>query len=343
MKTLITLLTGVLILMSVTSQATVWRVNNLGYAATFTGTTALQDAIDSAAVAQGDTLHVEASVVTYGDVTLDKQLVLIGAGYKLGQSGSDNPNLQASAQTSKVGTITFAAFSESSIVSGLHFVNGNAYFDTGSGNYVVSRCYFQQSGIIFNNTAPLSQVHITQCYIYGGSIRLNFGTSSTQSNISITNNYLYGFVETNPLFSNNWVVSHNVFDGPYNIVFWDATIRDNIFNTTNLIPLNNNSFSHNLCSSPSATLPSGSENHDGLQISQICTLTGSDDAKWHLINGVNTTYPPSDDTERGIFGGNTPYKPSGIPAIPAIYQLSADPTAIQGEPLPVTISTRSNN
>jgi hypothetical protein len=48
-------------------------------------------------------------------------------------------------------------------------------------------------------------------------------------------------------------------------------------------------------------------------------------------NGVNI----------GIFGGATPYKMSGIPAIPSIYLLNA-PGATSGS-LPVTIGIRSND
>jgi hypothetical protein len=44
-----------------------------------------------------------------------------------------------------------------------------------------------------------------------------------------------------------------------------------------------------------------------------------------------------------MFGGNDPYKVSGIPGIPTIYQLQAPANVPAGGNLPVTISTRSNN
>ena len=66
--------------MNAISWATQWTVSNSAQApALFMGPTALQDAIDSAAV--GDTLLVSGTGITYGDVVIDKALTLIGAGY----------------------------------------------------------------------------------------------------------------------------------------------------------------------------------------------------------------------------------------------------------------------
>ena len=48
-------------------------------------------------------------------------------------------------------------------------------------------------------------------------------------------------------------------------------------------------------------------------------------------------------TSIGMFGGTLPYILSGIPAIPAIYNLPPPGNAPQGDTLHVNIKTRSNN
>ncbi len=71
----------------------------------------------------------------------------------------------------------------------------------------------------------------------------------------------------------------------------------------------------------------------------------SDDQKWRL-SPTYLTYMNlvgDDLTVPGMYGGATPYRPSGVPAIPAVYQLAAPNTAIQGDPINVTIGTRSND
>src|SRR5262245_12336996 len=97
------------------AHATVWRVNNLGYSANFTGTTALQDAFDAAS--GSDTLHVEASPVDYGDVVLTgKYLIIIGPGYKLGNTPGYNPGLQARNDMATVNSITLGQGTSGTVV-----------------------------------------------------------------------------------------------------------------------------------------------------------------------------------------------------------------------------------
>ncbi|HRD54639.1 MAG TPA: hypothetical protein PKY96_18525 [Flavobacteriales bacterium] len=66
--------------LSMPSWATQWTVSNSAQApAQFMGPTALQDAVNSAS--DGDTLLVTGSGATYGNVIIDKPLVLVGMGY----------------------------------------------------------------------------------------------------------------------------------------------------------------------------------------------------------------------------------------------------------------------
>ena len=77
----LTILTTFLLLFGV-AHATIYTVdNNLNSGAMFTD---LQAAVDSAD--NGDTILVSGSGTHYGDITINKKLILIGAGY--------NPNNQ---------------------------------------------------------------------------------------------------------------------------------------------------------------------------------------------------------------------------------------------------------
>ncbi len=293
-----------------------------------------------------DTIHVEPSPDSYGIVSLDIPLTLIGPGFKLGTSAGSNPGLQANSQTAMVDLINFDAGSEGSHITGLHFTfSGLAQFNDGAGNYVVSRCYFDQGGVSFNNLDLLNQVLITQCYINGGTIGSSVGSSGVQSNIFITNTYLFGAVEADPALASDWVVAHNVFDGLYTIALWDAEINDNIFHETDSVLEVGNSIHHNLMASQDGTLPTGPglENYDGLDIADLCVLTGSDDARWHLTPIALSTYPASDGTERGMYGGASPYRPSGVPAVPSIYMLQWTSPALEGGTIDVSVGTRTNN
>lgn len=65
-----------------TGWAKIWRVNNnLGVNADYTSlTAAVNDVVN---VLAGDTLMVEASATGYGNITVTRKLIIIGAGYFL--------------------------------------------------------------------------------------------------------------------------------------------------------------------------------------------------------------------------------------------------------------------
>ncbi|MBK8582287.1 MAG: hypothetical protein IPL86_10730 [Flavobacteriales bacterium] len=91
------------ILSPILSNATIWRVNNNPVLASncdhcFTD---LAEAVANPFVSANgarDTIHLEASPMNYGSVTMAKPIVLIGPGFKLGMGTANNPDLQANNQ-----------------------------------------------------------------------------------------------------------------------------------------------------------------------------------------------------------------------------------------------------
>jgi hypothetical protein len=67
----------------------------------------------------------------------------------------------------------------------------------------------------------------------------------------------------------------------------------------------------------------------------------STDGQWQLKTGSPAIGAGLSGEDCGIFGGNTPYHLSGLPATPSIYLLSS-PAASNGPTLPVTISVKTN-
>jgi len=103
------------------AAATVWRVNNNpGVDADFNN---LQTAINDAAVQPFDTLYVEGSNTSYGDIDIDKPLVLIGTGYFL----NENDTTQANKNPSKISTVDFNSGSAGSVLKGFSFIYKKIY------------------------------------------------------------------------------------------------------------------------------------------------------------------------------------------------------------------------
>ncbi len=88
--------------------STIRRVNN-NSGVTGTNVYATFAAAYSASAA-GDTLLVEGSITSYGDITLTKRLAIFGPGYDLNQ----NPETQATLVSAIFGSVTFNAGSENS-------------------------------------------------------------------------------------------------------------------------------------------------------------------------------------------------------------------------------------
>ncbi len=112
----------------------------------------------------------------------------------------------------------------------------------------------------------------------------------------------------------------------------------------------------------SATLPSGSNNRWNQSWATIFNrLGGTNDAPGYYADAsftenyyilksgspaINAGFDAANNpTNCGIYGGEPAYvyKLSGVPAVPAIYKLTAPGTAATANPYNVTISVRSNN
>ena len=342
-----------------TAEAKIWRLNNNGNApnpaivADFTGT--LQAVHDNAAVVSGDTIHVEQSPTTYGSCIFTKRLVVIGAGYFLNKNPFTQVNIDYG---SSVGDLTFYNNNAAgSRIFGL--TTGVIYM--GVNNLLVSRCNLTSLLYIGNTgTADLDGMTLRQCYMNGQTtngqtmVRSNTGTGLI-TNMDISNNIFMfpGFnsglvlnAKVSGLFKNNLINS-----------FYGSNIQ-------NFYVLNNIGFSGG--NSPNTFTNSVLEYNTGTVATMFVTPAGTNNtiglgnqtktaAQIALLGGTSTDNANSlavasecigagkDGTDCGAFGGDYPYKLSGIAPVPNIYKVIIAPISAGSASISVTVSAKGNN
>jgi hypothetical protein len=322
-------LLAALLLISTSSFASIWRVNNNPSSGANFST--INDAIQSSGVLNNDTLHIESSGVSYSAFTLTKKLVLIGTGYMLGQ----RPGYQASASASTInGTCYISTGSDGSVIQGIDFISGGLNITVS--NTIVTRNKFAASaGVDYysnaNNSLFLSN--------WGGNIY----TYGSPINIVLRNSYLYStsFSGTSQINMEHCYL----YSGSYSTS--TGVYKNNIFASSQVSAITVSSvaiFSNNVF----YTNPFASTN---LQGSNLVSVPFSSIFSSVFDQGNQSTLEPipsaitnsagENGVDIGIYGGPTPYIKSGIPPIPTIYQLNV-PAAASGN-LPITIGIRSNN
>ncbi len=313
------------------AEAKVWRVNNTaGIAVDFNS---IQSAVSHASVIIGDTLYVEGSAVSYGTVSLNKRLVIIGPGYFLsGPNG--NAGLQFNTNTANVSVLGIDSLASGSTIIGM---DGSIYLNYNVDNITVQRSYVKLEMGTFYANSRIENLVINKCYT---SINLS---GASLVNPQVTNCIIYSWFAfpaiANGLIRNNTVltssnlsnsyVSNNLFHSNINQTFTNCSVKYNIAEIAGRLPAGNN----NQSGFDFSVLVAGGSSSDGYYaIPPGSPLLGAGEP----LNGVTPAV--------GAFGTDDPYRLSGIPAIPSIYSLtvpSSVPAAATS--MTVTVSTRSNN
>lgn len=155
------LITGILLIaIAHPAFARIWRVNNVPEKnADFTTIAAA-----IAAAAPGDTLYIEPSKVSYGDVIVNKRLAIFGNGFFLTGTG-----LRAETDSSLVNNITLdstsvTANASGSLISSLYFSN-TIILKHNIRDVTIQRCFFPDDVVIMEYTKPVNTIHITQCFL----------------------------------------------------------------------------------------------------------------------------------------------------------------------------------
>ena len=331
-----------------TSFATIYRVNNMGA----TGTNVYDDLTNAITDASaGDTILIEGSHTAYGDITLTKQLVIFGPGYYL----AENPETQANKLTAKIGNITFNVGSENSKVSGCVI----STIAVNADNITISRNYVSATYTVMMLTINSVDNLILEQNILWGRVEAAAGKtptvmirnnvigrlilpSSTVSATVMNNFFSYNFIQTSP-YPNN---SRTMID-VNNTVFVSNIVHSYSTNVVmNFNAAQNNTIDYNVLNQAAGTYTGGDNNLFAQTMAQVYTQNTSDyklDNQFKLVIGSTAETAAQDGGQCGIFGGTHAYVLSGLPPIPHIYSLEADPAGTNTDPLNVTISVKSQN
>ena len=155
------------------------------------------------------------------------------------------------------------------------------------------------------------------------------------SNILVINNYFAGYVSIGANFSG--IFANNIFAYPTTI--YNSTLVNNI--ALHSVSLTNCLSTYNIGNSTQF----GNQNGNQQNVAQSSLFVGlsgnSTDGQWQLKPGSPAIGAGEGGTDIGIFGGEMPYKISGLPPIPAIYSL--DSQSLPSNTLNVTLKAKSHN
>ncbi len=323
---------------------TIRRVNNTGIATGGNIYTSIQTAHD--ACSAGDIIYIEPSTTTYGDLNVSKRITIYGSGY----TNSANANTTYKKSDSVLGTLNLNPGSENTLI---YSIKLTANINITAQNITISRCYVNGNIALGGNSSTgygASNIIIKQCMILDGIRGSNWYIGSVYTNpqnIRIDNNIIRSYYNSSAIYNigGGSTISNNVLR--YGIQYVDnSTLRNNIFTTTGNVEASSsgNSYTHNV------HFGSGLGSANGNISSATGVFINGDDPWSNFVDNLFLLSPSSpalaagsDGTQRGIFGGNSPYVLSGQPPVPIITQLNSTISGNATTPLTVQITVRSNN
>jgi len=287
--------------------------------------TEIQEAINAAS--DGDTIYVAGSNINYGNVLVNKRVVLIGAGYVV--TGANARTVVTQIDISSTvdngggsGSIITGFIAEGNLVGDPDQIISDVIIErnlfTGNdfnANFGKNENWFFRNNIVYQtntNTFPVfncaSANNLTvQNNIFQGESSLGtnkswFGLRS--SNSIVTNNVYFDYVLEfdDALVTNNIFIQQNFTDR--SVVSSNATYNNNIFFGEN-VPDGSNTFNNNIFNNPGFV----SEDNSFYSFGEDLNLTAASPGK----------NAGTDGTDIGVFGGNFPMVFE--PANPEITQL----------------------
>lgn len=345
-KTFVLLIT---ILISVNqSFAGKWRVNsNTDINADFSS---LHTAINSSSVNAGDTLYCEGGSY-FGDVSVDKHIVIIGPGYFLSQ----NDSTQAYTAASSIQNLTFKPGSDNSKIMGMKIlgtlsIGNDSQYDTVS-NITIMRNHIYQirdNGRTYNyDASKFYNIKIINNYItYSVSFSQYTKTLFLKNNIIlytvslspvtadvINNTIIYDHYSNSAFSAKNCNINNNIIINPGT----GAALSTQTYNLSE-----NNNLSNNIISD--ATNANNPSNYYSATLAATVENSGSPDAKYQLKTGSPAIGYGTNGDDCGAFGGSQPYVLSGQPfLVPHIYEATIPGSVNKSNGLNIIIKAKAQN
>jgi len=358
MKHLILLKTAALLLITAQSFATVRIVdNNVNSPAPYS---TIQDAINDSS--PGDTVYVQGSPNNYGNITIDRRITLIGAGYNVTGTQYNVPaNNQGFA-------IVFDSSATQNDLSGTKIIGIRTGDITNAGNthpnYVtIDRCHFNGgSGLsvsgsnwIVKNCVVSAQINIIpeshNTFISNNLLQSVAGGNDETLGIVITNNFFYINVSSSPsLYGLHYAnISNNVFwtntlNSPQYIhycVFNNNITYDSLLLNMALLPIENGAY--NIDNIGSNNLNYTNPNFVNVPPYNYNFPLGiMSEYDFSYQSGSPAINAGTDGTDIGISGGAFPMTQwTGVPPIPQMQELNVLNAIIdQDQPLDINFKAR---
>jgi hypothetical protein len=373
MKKEIFLTLTVCILVTLTTQANIWRVNN--DASKGADYTTIQAAIDNASTFNGDTIHIEPSANVYAAANINKRVTIIGNGYFLTGTGG-NAGLQQNVSTSRVNSLTFnqgtgatpTTGASGCSIAGLDIVSTLQLNNVA--NITITRCLIGGQ-ITFNayGSVAVAGIKITKNYITSGVGTSGF-TGTPSVDVTFENNifsaiagFANGTVQINLPTTMKGLFRNNIYnEGSFQLTLSNFYVTNNIFTAAVLSNTNvNNVYKNNIFVAATANngvVNGTAGNVTGVTLtnifaSNVTSTTTVGDNRFNLLVGGANPNPAVNGGETigavvtpecGAYGATDPYRPSGIPGVPTIYFLNVPSGVATGATsMQISVSTRSNN
>lgn len=313
MKKLLTFLAALVFTSFMGANATCWRVNPSPFAKAKFKT--VEEAMNDINVLAGDTLLLDPGKHGNVNVTPRNNITIIGAGYFL-----DKNKTWAESQSTIVGDVTLGAGSK---IEGCDA--SSISVNSAGGEVNISRCK-TDNFISLNGSNNI----VERCFCSS----VNGGRNNIIRNNIIGNNINS---QDGSIIENN-IVSGYGRGGYGDVLIYDvknSAIRNNIFINTrpgfdsNQIPnackiyaanCTNNVIQNNVLSVAERYIDSSdmfkgypNNYYVGATVENTFVNTGSDDAKWQLLETSAAKWAATHGGDCGAFGGPTPYVLSGIP------------------------------
>ncbi|AKP53094.1 hypothetical protein [Cyclobacterium amurskyense] len=288
----------------------------------------------------GDTIYIEGSNIPYGDLNIEKRLTLIGQGYFT----NENLGISSNKFETVVNRITLSDGSSGSKIYGLKFnQTSSSGVIINVKNIEIGNCFFRRAIEVYENN--IENIVITRNYFSIDGGFLYVGKVDPPQNFIFSNNIVVGNFSI--LDKSSGTITNNVFKGSIFTVGENANlqIHNNVFLGTKLsdylMPEEGSNISHNI----SAIAPFSDGNNNQINVVEADVfITGdhSSDGKFQIREGGPADGKGKDGIDIGPFGGPKPYKLSGLPDIPTIYDFSTSGFGNADGKLPITIKVRAN-
>lgn len=300
--------------------------------------TNLQMAIDAAT--SGDILMVYPG--SYGSIQVNKALKIYGPGYRI----PENPSLGITTikLNAQLYDVVFLPGSAGTEVSGFYM---SRFLADGVSNLVIKRNFINHAGSGFESRLKNANGVIVQGnYFYMGlvgqfntslMIDINCSNVIVENNVFDGNNSLlhtqYGCSMVNN--SSSQIIFRNNISMPRNTFHYSEIYNNIFFNPNGGSGWNfngtNNYATNNLIGIPGNTF-----------VGWPTQGSYSFDSRFQLAPGSPAMSAGVNGEDLGIFGGDAPYKLSGIPSFPLIYDLFV-PMNNGGNSININIKVRSEN